>query len=223
VGTTEALQQRSLAATEPAAMVIAEPNSLFSYQARSSWMSWPAMMTCRGAETRLDRRIGEGRVLWQAAHVPSNFLAGHVILRGSYVVLFTFKVAFAQPKPMSWHALAMVAEAWARNGDLDVRSVSVWVSACERGSPTYLLGDGRRLPLDKSCRHLGGLGHEVLVMDQDPIATVAKGEIPFHDPGPELRLGESLGTGRLSFTASRIEQATGHVEFRGYEGGCLRH
>ncbi len=30
--------------------------------------------------------------------------------------------------------------------------------------------------------------------DQDQLATVAKGEIPFHDLGPELRLGEGLGT-----------------------------
>jgi len=63
---------------------------------------------------------------------------------------------------------------------------------------------------------LADLGHEVLAIDVDAerIATAAKGEVPFFEPGLEPLLRKNLDSGRLRFTMSFAEVgAFGDVHF----------
>ena len=74
------------------------------------------------------------------------------------------------------------------------------------------------------CGYLGAvhaaamavIGHEVLGFDVDAqkIATLARGETPFYEPGLDELLAEALATGRLRFTTSYAETAEfGDVHF----------
>jgi UDPglucose 6-dehydrogenase len=63
---------------------------------------------------------------------------------------------------------------------------------------------------------LADLGHEVLAIDVDEekIATAARGEVPFFEPGLEPLLRKNLDAGRLRFTLSFAEIAAfGDVHF----------
>jgi UDPglucose 6-dehydrogenase len=63
---------------------------------------------------------------------------------------------------------------------------------------------------------MADLGHEVLAIDADhqKIATAARGEVPFFEPGLEPLLRKSLETGRLRFTTSYQDIAEfGDVHF----------
>lgn len=74
------------------------------------------------------------------------------------------------------------------------------------------------------CGYLGAvhaaamavIGHDVLGFDVDEskIATLARGETPFYEPGLDELLAEALATGRLRFTTSYAETADfGDVHF----------
>ena len=63
---------------------------------------------------------------------------------------------------------------------------------------------------------MADLGHEVMAIDvdQDKIAKVANGEVPFFEPGLEPLLRKNLDTGRLRFTTLYAEVAEfGDVHF----------
>jgi UDPglucose 6-dehydrogenase len=63
---------------------------------------------------------------------------------------------------------------------------------------------------------MASLGHDVVAVDVDSnkLATAAKGETPFFEPGLEPLLRKSLDTGRLRFTSSYAEAADfGDVHF----------